>query len=64
MAGVSFQVANTFTMDLYYRYFNGGDIRSARGTGTLNGSSGAYSGVSGDLRAHEVGLSLRVPIMP
>jgi len=65
MAGVAFGFAGPAKLELFYRYFDGGDIESGAGNVTQGGSVvGTYSGMKGNLRAHELVASIRFPIGP
>lgn len=64
MAGAGYQVTPGVTLDLFYRYFDGGHGKSE--AGNVISSSGAvvgtYHGLEGALHAHEVVASLRFAI--
>lgn len=61
MAGVSFNVSPQAAVDVFYRYFDGGKLQTEFGEVFDDGgvSAGDYTGMRGDLRAHEIVLSLR-----
>lgn len=61
MAGISFPLSPTMTLDLGWRYIDLGDIESDAGTITCTPACGTdpYSGMSGKLRAHELMIGLR-----
>jgi opacity protein-like surface antigen len=61
MAGVSFNVSPQAAVDVFYRYFDGGHLQTELGEAfdDLGGSAGTYTGMRGDLTAHEIVLSLR-----
>ena len=61
MAGVAFALSPLTTVDLFYRYFDGGDLQSEEGTVVTSGgaSAGPYIGARGELVAHEILVSLR-----
>ena len=66
MAGVSFNVSPQAAVDVFYRYFDGGNLQTEFGTAfdDLGASAGTYTGMRGDLRAHEIVLSLRWTFAP
>jgi opacity protein-like surface antigen len=58
--GVSFLLTNVLTLDLAYRYFSSGDVRTAAGNIVANGAViGTYSGARGSLVSDEIVVSLR-----
>ncbi len=58
--GISFLVTDTIALDLAYRYFDGGDVKSAAGDIIANGAViGTYSGAKGAFTADEITLSVR-----
>jgi opacity protein-like surface antigen len=61
MGGISFAVSTQATVDVFYRYFDGGKLQTELGTvfDGGGGSVGTYTGMRGDLTAHEIVLSLR-----
>jgi len=61
MAGLSFAVSPQATVDVFYRYFDGGKLQVEEGEAFFeNGTSaGPYTGARGQLQAHEIMLSLR-----
>ena len=61
MAGVSFTVSPQATVDVFYRYFDGGKLQVEEGTVLFDDgtSAGPYTGARGELTAHEIMLSLR-----
>jgi opacity protein-like surface antigen len=61
MGGVAFALSPLTTVDLFYRYFDGGDLQSEEGIVTTGGgaSAGPYIGARGELVAHEIVVSLR-----
>jgi opacity protein-like surface antigen len=61
MAGISFPLSPTMTLDLGWRYIDLGDIESDAGTIVCTPACGTdpYSGMSGKLRAHELMIGLR-----
>jgi len=61
--GVAFSVANNVLVDVFYRYFDAGHVQTPAGNVTVNGSViGQYGGAEGALHAHELVVSLRVPL--
>ncbi len=61
MGGVSFTVSPQATVDVFYRYFDGGKLQVEEGTVLFDDgtSAGPYTGARGELTAHEIMLSLR-----
>jgi opacity protein-like surface antigen len=60
MAGVGIPLGARTTLDLYYRFIDLGEIESESGSLSCSFScSGTYSGLRGELRAHEFMLGLR-----
>jgi opacity protein-like surface antigen len=58
--GVSFLLTDSLAVDFSYRYFDGGDVKSAAGNILANGAAiGTYSGGHGALTADEITVSLR-----
>ena len=58
--GISFSLASSLAIDLAYRYFDGGDVKSRAGDIIANGAViGTYSGARGALTADEITVSLR-----
>ena len=66
MAGVSFNVSPQAAVDVFYRYFDGGNLQTEFGEvfDDLGASAGDYTGMRGDLTAHEIMLSLRWTFAP
>jgi OmpA-OmpF porin, OOP family len=66
MAGVAFTVSPQTTIDLFYRYFDGGDLQTEEGIAVASGggSAGLYTGARGELVAHEIVVSLRFSFGP
>jgi opacity protein-like surface antigen len=66
MGGVSFTVSPQATVDVFYRYFDGGKLQVEEGTVLFDDgtSAGPYTGARGDLTAHEIMLSLRWTFAP
>ena len=66
MAGVSFNVSPQAAVDVFYRYFDGGNLQTELGTAFDDGgaSVGTYNGMRGDLTAHEIVVSLRWTFAP
>lgn len=61
MGGVSFAVSQRAAVDVFYRYFDGGKLQVEEGTARFDDgtSAGPYTGARGELKAHEIMLSLR-----
>ena len=61
MAGVSFNLSPQAAVDVFYRYFDGGRLQTEFGEAfdDTGASAGTYTGMRGDLTAHEIVLSLR-----
>jgi len=61
MAGVSFNVSPQAALDVFYRYFDGGKLQTEFGEAfdDLGASAGDYTGMRGNLQAHEIVVSLR-----
>lgn len=61
MAGLGVSLSPLTIVDIFYRYFDGGDIQSEEGEVfvTGGGSFGLYTGARGELVAHEIMVSLR-----
>jgi opacity protein-like surface antigen len=61
MGGVSFTLSPQATMDVFYRYFDGGKLQVEEGTVLFGdgASAGPYTGARGELTAHELMLSVR-----
>jgi opacity protein-like surface antigen len=60
MAGVGIAISPQATVDVFYRYFDGGKLQTELGTVIANGSpDGTYTGMRGNLTAHEIVVSLR-----
>ena len=66
MAGVSFAVSQQATVDVFYRYFDGGKLQVEEGTVLFDDGTpaGPYTGARGELKAHELVLSLRWTLGP
>ena len=66
MAGVSFNLSPQAAIDVFYRYFDGGNLQTEFGEvfDDLGASAGDYTGMRGDLTAHEIMLSLRWTFAP
>jgi opacity protein-like surface antigen len=66
MAGVGITVSPSTTIDLMYRYFDGGDIQSEEGIVLTGGgaAAGPYTGARGELVAHELLVSVRFSFGP
>jgi opacity protein-like surface antigen len=61
--GIAFPVANNVLLEIFYRYFDAGHVQTPAGNVTVNGSVvGQYGGAEGALHAHELAVSLRVPL--
>src|SRR5262245_1481335 len=66
MAGVTFAFSPQMNIDVFYRYFDGGKLQTEEGvafTGT-GASAGLYTGMRGDLTAHEIMMSVRFAFGP
>jgi opacity protein-like surface antigen len=62
-AGVGFTVTNGVKADIFYRYFDGGHIKTRAGNIVSAGTIvDTYQGAEGAFHAHEIGLSLRIPL--
>lgn len=63
MVGVGIPVSDGVLFDLFYRYFDGGPMRTNSGN-VLIGTTvvGTYAGVQGSLHANELGVSVRFAI--
>jgi opacity protein-like surface antigen len=59
MAGVTFQLSSTMSLDVGYRYIDLGKIESDAGNATTTGFFIPVSGLTGNLRAHELMVGLR-----
>jgi opacity protein-like surface antigen len=60
MAGVSWPINPTLTLDIGYRYSDLGKIETDSGNITFGGVPvGTYSGASGKLQAHKLMIGLR-----
>jgi opacity protein-like surface antigen len=61
MAGLSMPISTQATVDVFYRYFDGGKLQIEEGTALFDDgtSAGTYTGARGQLQAHELMLSLR-----
>jgi len=60
VVGISFLVTNSLAVDFTYRYFDGGDVKSAAGNIVADGATiGTYSGGRGAFTADEITVSLR-----
>ena len=61
MVGVGVPLLPLTVVDIFYRYFDGGDLQSEEGEVFLvgGGSGGLYTGARGELVAHEIMVSLR-----
>jgi opacity protein-like surface antigen len=61
MGGVSFSVSPQATLDVFYRYFDGGKLQVEEGPVLFDDGTpaGPYTGARGKLTAHEIVLSLR-----
>ena len=66
MAGVSFAVSQQATVDVFYRYFDGGKLQVEEGPVLFDDGTpaGPYTGARGELNAHELVLSLRWTLGP
>ena len=66
MAGLSFNVSPQAAIDVFYRYFDGGNLQTEFGEvfDDVGASAGDYTGMRGDLTAHEIMLSLRWTFAP
>ena len=66
MAGLSFNLSPQAAVDVFYRYFDGGNLQTEFGEvfDDLGASAGDYTGMRGDLTAHEIMLSLRWTFAP
>jgi opacity protein-like surface antigen len=66
MAGVSFNLSPQAAVDVFYRYFDGGNLQTEFGEAfdDSGASAGDYTGMRGDLTAHEIVLSLRWTFAP
>jgi opacity protein-like surface antigen len=66
MGGVSFTVSPQATVDVFYRYFDGGKLQIEQGPVFLDDGTpaGSYTGARGKLTAHEIMLSLRWTFAP
>ena len=66
MGGVSFTVSPQATVDVFYRYFDGGKLQVEEGTVLFDDGTpaGPYTGARGELTAHEIMLSLRWTLGP
>ena len=63
MAGVGFAVTDGIIVDLFYRYFDGGHIKTRAGQIVSSGVVvGTYQGAEGSFHAHELGVSIRFPL--
>jgi opacity protein-like surface antigen len=60
MVGAGIPVSPGVVFDIFYRYFDGGTMRTAAGTVLINNTAvGTYAGVEGSLKANELGVSIR-----
>jgi opacity protein-like surface antigen len=60
MAGVGVSLSPLTIVDIFYRYFDGGDLQSEEGeVFDSGGSAGLYTGARGELVAHEIMVSVR-----
>jgi opacity protein-like surface antigen len=66
MGGVSFAVSPQATVDMFYRYFDGGKLQTEEGIVLFEDgtSAGPYTGARGELTAHEIMFSLRWAVAP
>jgi opacity protein-like surface antigen len=66
MAGVGFAVSPQTSIDVFYRYFDGGKLQTELDTAFTSGggSAGTYTGMRGELIAHEIVLSVRFNFGP
>jgi opacity protein-like surface antigen len=61
--GFAFPVGNGLQMEIYYKYFDAGHVRTPAGNITVDGTVvGVYGGAEGALHSHELAVSLRVPL--
>ena len=60
MVGLGVPIADGVMFDAFYRYFDGGPMRTNSGTVLIgNTAVGTYAGVEGALKANELGVSVR-----
>jgi opacity protein-like surface antigen len=61
MAGLGVSLSPLTIVDIFYRYFDGGDLQSEEGEVFIGGggSAGLYTGARGELVAHEIMVSVR-----
>jgi opacity protein-like surface antigen len=60
MVGAGIPVSPGVVFDVFYRYFDGGTMRTAAGTVLINNTAvGTFAGVDGSLKANELGVSIR-----
>ena len=66
MGGLSFPISPQINVDLFYRYFDGGKLQTEEGIAFTDtgASAGLYTGMRGDLTAHEIMLSFRFAFGP
>jgi opacity protein-like surface antigen len=66
MAGLGIGLSPLTTLDIFYRYFDGGDLQTEEGEAFTTGgaSAGLYTGARGELVAHEILVSLRFSFGP